>query len=115
MSTAPEATVYRSLALGDTGLVAKDSAARLFGWTLTNSSAAIRYVKIYNKATAPTASDTPVFTIGVPTLQTVQFYPSGGVNFSIGLSARCTTAAADNSTAAATAGDVLAHLLYKAP
>ncbi len=115
MNTAPEATVYRSLALGDTGLVAKDSATRLLGWTLTNSSAAIRYVKIYNKATAPTASDTPVFTIGIPTLQTVQFYPSGGVNFPLGLSARCVTEAADAGTTGATSGDVLAHLLYKAP
>lgn len=115
MNTAPEATVYRSLALADTGVAIKTTPTRVLGWSLTNSSGAIRYVKLYNKATAAAAADTPVFTIGVPTLSTVTFYPSGGVNFPLGLSARCVTEPADAGTTGATSGDVLAHILYKAP
>jgi hypothetical protein len=48
-------------------------------------------------------------------LQTVSFYPSGGVNFPLGLSVRCVTEAADNGTTGATTGDVLSHILYKSP
>jgi hypothetical protein len=115
MNTAPEATIYRSTALNSTGVSVTAAPTRVFGWSLTNSSAAIRYVKLYNKATAATQADTPIFTIGIPTLQTVSFYPSGGVNFPLGLSARCVTEAADSGTTGATSGDVLAHILYKAP
>lgn len=115
MNTPPEATVYRSLALNSTGVAVTAAATRIFGWSLTNSAAAIRYVKLYNKATAATQADTPVFTIGIPTLATVSFYPSGGVNFPLGLSIRCVTEAADAGTTGATTGDVLAHVLYKSP
>lgn len=115
MNTPPEATVYRSTALASTGVSVTTSATRVLGWSLTNSSGAIRYVKLYNKATAASSSDTPVLTIGIPTLSTVSFYPSGGINFPLGLSARCVTEAADSGTTAATANDVLAHILYKAP
>jgi len=115
MNTPPEATVFRSLTLSATGVSVTDDPTRVFGWSVTNSAGAIRYLKLYNKATAATDADTPVFTIGIPTLQTVTFYPSGGVNFPLGLSARCVTEAADNGTTAATSGDVLAHILYKAP
>jgi len=115
MNTAPEATVYRSLALNSTGVAVTAEATRVFGWSLTNSAGTIRYLKLYNKATAATQADTPVFTIGIPTLSTVTFYPSGGVNFPLGLSARCVTEAADAGTTGATSGDVLAHILYKAP
>lgn len=115
MNTPPEATVYRSLALTNTGVAVTAAATRVFGWTITNSAGAIRYVKLYNKATAATSSDTPVMTIGIPTLQTVSFYPAGGINFPLGLSIRCVTEAADNGTTGATTGDILAHVLYKSP
>ena len=115
MNTPPEATIHRSLALANTGVSVTATATRVFGWTVTNAAAAIRYLKLYNKATAASSSDTPVFTIGIPTLQTVSFYPTGGVNFPLGLSVRCVTEAADNGTTGATTGDVLSHILYKSP
>ena len=115
MNTPPEATVFRSLTLQNTGASVTTAPTRVFGWTLTNSAAAIRYVKIYNKASAAASTDTPVFTIGVPTLSTVEFYASGGVNLNLGLSVRCVTEAADNGTTSATSGDVLAHILYDSP
>lgn len=115
MNTPPETTAYRNTALNSTGVSVTAAATRVFGWSLTNSSAAIRYVKLYNKATAATQADTPVFTIGIPTLQTVSFYPTGGINFPAGLSIRCVTEAADSGTTGATSGDVLAHVLYKSP
>lgn len=115
MNTPPEATVHRSLALADTGVAITAAPTRVFGWTISNSSGANRYVKLYNKATAATSADTPRFTIAIPTLSTISFYMDGGVNFPLGLSARCVTEAADAGTTGATSGDVLSHILYKAP
>jgi hypothetical protein len=115
MNTAPESTVFRSLALADTGVVVSSTPARIFGWTITNTAAAIRYVKIYNRSTAANSTHTPVFTIGVPALSTVEFYPSGGVNCSLGISARCTTGAPDNDATGASPGDVICQILFKSP
>jgi len=108
-----ELSTYRNLALANTGVSVTTGPTNVVGWSLTNSAGTIRYVKIYNKATAATAADTPVFTIGIPTLQTVNFYPSGSIRLPLGMSLRCTTEAADAGTTAATPGDVLAHILFK--
>lgn len=93
----------------------KGSAGQLYGYYLTNQSASIRYVKIYNKATGPTSGDTPVLrfmlpgnALGAGANQTFDI----GVAFSSGIGIRITTGQADNDTGAATAGDVIVNLLY---
>jgi hypothetical protein len=82
---------------------------KVFG---TSANAAARYLKFYNKASAPTVgSDTPVLTFYIPP-NTV----NGGVfsfdldrqYFSTGIAYAMTTAAADADTGALTAGDVIA-------
>lgn len=115
MNTPPEATIHRSLALASTGVSVTTAATRVFGWSITNSAASIRYVKLYNKASAASSSDTPVITVGIPATSTVNFYPSGGINFTLGLSVRGVTGAADNNTTDPTAGDILSHIFYKSP
>jgi hypothetical protein len=89
----------------------KGSAARLYGYALTNTSAALKYVKFYNKATAPTVgTDTPVKTIAIPAGQCVVVTSDVGVAFSTGLGLAITGAAADNDATAVAANDVIANI-----
>ena len=80
-----------------------------------NAAAAVRYLKLYNKATAPTVgTDTPVMTIALAASLpfNIQF-PEEGLYFSLGLGYGLVTAAADNSTAAVTAADIVGlNILY---
>lgn len=79
-----------------------------------NTNVAARYLKLYNKATAPTVgTDTPVATLYLPpsSVNGGQFSFNFGENpipFSAGIGYGLTTAAADADTGALTAGDVIA-------
>lgn len=93
--------------------VAKASPATLTGFCLQNTHATlVRYVKLYNKATAPTSADTPV--------QTYVLAPAGGgversellTAFAAGLSFRITTGVAAADTGAASAGDVTVNMEF---
>ena len=96
--------------------VVKGSAGRLAGGTVQNVSAAVKYFKLYNKATAPTVgTDTPVATFGLPagaTLSLVDFMSVYGLVFSTGIGFATTGLAADADTTAVAAGDLLINLTY---
>lgn len=64
----------------------------------TNTNAAARFLKIYNKATAPTSGDTPIMTILLPPGQTVTITPSNSARVSLGLGFRLTTGIATADT-----------------
>lgn len=87
----------------------KASAGSVHGFTATNTTAALKYLKFYNKASAPTVgTDTPIWTqplqpSNVPT--TVRFPKT--LNFSTGIAIALTGAAADADTTALAAGDVV--------
>lgn len=110
--TSGGATPYRNLDLGVTGQVVKASAGQVYGWVLCNNAGASRFVKLYNKATAPTEADTPVMTIELPALSTGQYAIPVGIAFAAGISVRATTGVADNDVGAPTANDVVVNLLY---
>lgn len=86
--------------------------ARLYGYELTNSGAAIRYVKFHNLATAPTAGTTAVvMIIPVPAGQSVrQFGTVPMASFSAGLSMTIVAGAADNDATAVGAAEVVGTL-----
>ena len=73
-----------------------------------NNNAAARFLKFYNKASAPTVgSDTPVLTYRLA--PTADFaIDLDGFYFSTGIAFAITTAAADADTGALTAGDIVA-------
>jgi hypothetical protein len=75
-----------------------------------NTTATIRYLKLYNKATPPTAgADTPFVTLVLPpNSQLVISYPNGGLYFTTGIGFAITTLAADSDTTAIGAGDIVA-------
>ena len=114
MAIKEELTPYRNLSVGTTGAIVQSSEGQLFGGLLSNNHATdARFVKLYNKATAPTHADTPVMTVRVPALSTVNFSVPNGVRFSAGISVRASTALADADTGAPSANDVVANLFYR--
>lgn len=107
--------VWRSIAIVATGLVVKASPGQIYSIYAVNLNAAARYLKIYNKATAPTQSDTPVMTIYLPAsgAQVNVPIPIYGMEFNAGISARVTTGLADNDTGAPTAAETLVVVGYE--
>jgi len=85
---------------------AKASAGDLFKVVGYNAAGAIRYLKIYNKASAPTVgTDTPVLTITLPATAAFEIDFSGQY-FSLGIAYALTTGVADADTGALTSGDI---------
>jgi hypothetical protein len=103
----PTASTINSAATTNATSV-KNAAGNLYQITASNINAATRYLKIYNKASAPTVgTDIPVLTIPIPT-NTVQNIEFGtyGLRLGTGIALAITGAAADNDTTAVAAGDV---------
>lgn len=95
--------------------VVKASSAQLVGIVASNVNAAVRYLKLYNKATAPTVgTDVPLLTLSLP-LGGVPVVASfgDGIPFSAGLSFALTTGLADADTAAVAASEIIVQLLYR--
>lgn len=108
------ATVTRAIIGASTsGTNVLSRPGRLVGWLLQNTNAAVRYVKIYDKATTPTVgTDTPKLTIAVPPASAVCVMPvsGAGIGFAFGIGYGVTTGQADNDTTAPTASETVIHL-----
>lgn len=91
----------------------KATAARLYGYNLANMTASWRFVKFYNKATAPVAgTDVPVMTIAIPPNSVVDGEYSIPITFATGLGYAITGAVADLDTTVVAANDVVGFLAY---
>ena len=89
---------------------------QLFGYIISNTGTGQQalYLKLYNKATAPTVgTDTPVITICVASGDVIFGEFKGGIDFSLGIGVGCTTGVADNNTGAPGANEMIVNLLYK--
>lgn len=94
--------------------VVKAGGAELYGWSLYNANAAVRYVKLYDKATAPTVgTDTPVIVLPVPPGAAIAALGEQGIGFTRGLTFATTTGAADSDTAAVAANEIIVNLFYR--
>lgn len=92
----------------------KASAGQVFGWFLSNSNAAARYFKLYNKASAPTVgTDVPVMTIYLPAGAAANVEFSHGIAFATGIAFAITTGATTADTGAVAANEIIVNLLYK--
>ena len=86
----------------------KASAGNLFSIIATNTAAYDVFLKLYDKASAPTVgTDTPVATINIKTVSTFQFSKENGLRFANGIAFAITKLAADSDTTALAAGDLL--------
>lgn len=92
----------------------KASAGQVGGWYIHNNAASVRYVKLYNKASAPTVgTDTPVLVIPIPAGAAANVEFANGIAFSTGIALAIVTGQANSDATAVTAGDVVVNLLYK--
>lgn len=96
--------------------VVKNAAGTVHTIVVSNNSTTIAYLKLYNKATAPTCgTDAPVMRYQVPATAAgpfqIQF--AGGVSFSAGIGYCMVTGIADNSTTAVAASAYLVTVSYK--
>lgn len=105
--TNPTGTTYNAVTTASTNAAAvKASAGMLYELTISNPTATPVYVKLYNKASAPTVgTDVPVLTIPVAANSTVQ-YDLGqvGKRFATGIAIATTGAIAATDTTNAVAG-----------
>ena len=92
----------------------KAAPCRLMNVVVSNTNAAARYLKLYNKASAPVVgTDVPILTIPLPpTSQPAVPMGLFGLDFSLGLAYAITAGAADADVAAVGAGDVKVNLAH---
>jgi hypothetical protein len=91
----------------------KASAGTVYGWSISNTSGAPIYVKLYNSASAPTAgSGTIVRTIEVQAGVPVHFSSTTGFKFGTGIGFTIVTGIADNNSTGVTAATVSVDLDY---
>lgn len=93
----------------------KASAGDLFEVIGYNAAASVRYLKLYNKASAPTVgSDTPVMTIALKPSDAFKVDLPQPLYFSTGIAYALTTGSADADTGALTAADVVGlNIVYQ--
>lgn len=103
----PTGTTYNGVTTASTNAASiKASAGHLFEITISNPTATPAYVKLYNKASAPTVgTDVPVLTVPVAANSTVQFdLGQVGKRFATGIAVATTGAIAATDTTNAVAG-----------
>lgn len=89
----------RSIDLNTTAMTASSGPCKLRELEVSNSGAAVVYVRAYNKAAA-VFGDTPVWDWMIPAGGTIsRSYVEGNLVFETALSFRCTTGAADTDVA----------------
>ena len=93
----------------------KATGGRVYLVIAMNTNAAARYVKLYDKATAPTCgTDTPVQTYMLPPSNSGAVINLGnGLNFQNGIGFCITGGMADNDTTAVSANDVALNLSWR--
>lgn len=106
-TTPANGSTYNAVTTASTNAAApKTSGGNLYEITVSNPTATAAYVKLYNKASAPTVgTDVPVLTIPAPAGATQQLeFGAVGKRFATGIAIACTAAAVATDTAVAVAG-----------
>ncbi len=114
-ATSGGTSISRTISAGSTNAtVVKASAGQVYAVHVNNANAALRYLKLYNKATAPTVgSDTPVVTLQIPIGGVADLRVLNGAAFSAGISFALTTGLADSDTGAVSANEHIVNIFYK--
>ena len=104
-------TPFRLISAGSTNATSVKAGAGALGfiWAV-NLNAAVRYLKFYNKASAPTVgTDTPIATLPIPAGATGAGFMipiPGGVAFTTGIAYALTTGPTDADTGAVAANEI---------
>lgn len=107
-------TLFTNSAATVNNTLVRNAAATLWSVVATNVSASTRYLKFYNKVTAPAAgTDTPVFVMTLAAGATVALTGGAtGIRFATGIGLAITGAAADSDTTVVAVGDVKVATSY---
>ena len=91
----------------------KNTAGKVLGYAISNTSATAFYLKFHNTTAVPTPGSGVVLSLYVPVTSTItgQFAADIGLNFSTGIGITTTAAVADADTAIITAGSIL-QIIY---
>src|SRR5438477_4075366 len=102
----------RSLDAQPAGALVQTGVSNLQQITMSNVAGSARFLKLYDKATTPASTDTPIWTIAIPAgrLEHINFSPP--LHFALGLGWRVSTLLADSDATAPTAGDVVLNFGY---
>lgn len=92
----------------------KSTAGTVYAICASNTNAAVRYLKVYNKASAPTVgTDVPILTLGIQPSVPLEFdFGPLGYRFSAGIAYALTTGATDADTAAVAAAEIKVTISY---
>lgn len=104
-----------SAAATTNGTLVKAGPGDVYCVIATNTTASVKYLKLYNKLTAPTVgTDVPFMTIALPVSNAPSVIPLPmGVYFNLGIGFALTGAAANSDTTALASGDVVGvNVLY---
>ena len=117
-STSGGLTFTKTISLASTNSTnVKGSAGQVCFIYASNINAAVRYLKLYNKATAPTVgTDVPVATLAIPGTTTggiLNITVPLGLVFSTGIGFSLNTGVADADTGAVAANELVVHIGYK--
>ena len=106
-------SVYRNINQVNSGVNIKSSPGQIYGWFLFNKAASIRYVKLYNKARAPSVgADTPFMTIPLPAGGGANVNFTSGISFSNGIGIAATTGVTDGDVGAPATNEVIVNIIY---
>jgi hypothetical protein len=92
--------------------IVKGSPGRVIGWSLANTNAAWRYVKLHNQTTTPTAGTGVVRTIAIPPNNVNTFSIEGGIAFATGIGLTTVTGAADADNTAVGLNDIVGDIFF---
>lgn len=109
------ASAYRNLDVNATGANIKAASGVVIDIICVNRSNAERFLKLYNKATAPTAADTPVMTIpldGTSGGGQAGLSAAVGALFAAGIGVRATTGIADADVGNPAVNTVVLNMTY---
>ncbi len=92
--------------------IVKNAAGRVVGWSLANTNAAFRYVKLHNQTTLPTAGTGVVRTIALAPNSVSNIHLDGGIAFTTGIGLTTVTGSADADNVAVGVGDIVGDLYF---
>lgn len=116
--TSGGAVPHKLISAGSTNATSvKGSAGQVYLINCINLNAAVRYLKFYNKATAPTVgTDVPVYTFAIPGNTAgaglIVSIPTG-LEFATGIAYALTTGAADADASGVAANELIVNIAFK--
>lgn len=108
------ATPYKKISAASTNSTLVQAGVVLVTWYyITNLNTSYRFVKLYDKASAPTVgTDTPKVTLGIPGASSANVAFRNPLEFELGLGLGMTTGIGDSNTGAVAADEIVANLGY---